>query len=161
MQSAIELINFTNLSSKEKSMVLSWRNHKDIRKWMRNKEEITLEEHLKFINSLSDKEDKVYFLVKESNKYIGVVDFTDIVKDEFSEFGIYAKPNLTGVGSTLMEVVVEYAFNILKLKTVTADVHVNNEKAIKLYEKFNFKKSKLGTKHSEEFIGMELKNENR
>lgn len=161
MQSKIELINFTNLSSKEQSMVLSWRNNKDIRRWMIHKEEITLEEHLNFINSLSERGDKIYFLVKESNEYLGVIDFTNIEKNEFCEFGIYSKPDLAGVGSKLMSAIIDYAFNSLKVKTLLANVHVENEKAIKLYKKFDFKKSKLYINDNEEFIGMELRYENR
>lgn len=161
MQNSIELINFIDISSEEKKMVLSWRNHQDIRKWMSNKKEITLEEHLNYVNSLSNKKDRIYFLVKELNEYLGVIDFTNIVENEFAEFGIYAKPASVGVGSKLMTAIINYAFNILKLKKLTANVYVNNEKAIKLYKKFNFKEIKLDTDSNGEFILMELKNENR
>jgi len=60
-----------------------------------------------------------------------------------------------------MTAIINYAFNILKLKKLTANVYVNNEKAIKLYKKFNFKEIKLDTDSNGEFILMELKNENR
>jgi len=161
MQNSIELINFIDISSEEKKMVLSWRNHQDIRKWMSNKKEITLEEHLNYVNSLSNKKDRIYFLVKELNEYLGVIDFTNIVENKYAEFGIYAKPASVGVGSKLMTAIINYAFNILKLKKLTANVYVNNEKAIKLYKKFNFKEIKLDTDSNGEFILMELKNENR
>ena len=161
MHNSIELINFIDISSKEKKMVLSWRNHQDIRKWMSNKKEITLEEHLNYIDSLFYKKDRIYFLVKESNDYLGVIDFTNIVENEFSEFGIYVKPGLRGVGTKLMDIIINNAFNVLKLKKLTANVYVNNEKAIELYKKFNFNEIKLDTDINGEFIQMELKNENR
>jgi UDP-4-amino-4,6-dideoxy-N-acetyl-beta-L-altrosamine N-acetyltransferase len=161
VQSKIKLINFIDISSEEKKMVLSWRNHQDIRKWMINKKEISLEEHLNYINSLYTKNDRVYFLVKESNEYIGVVDLTNIVEKEFAEFGIYAKPDCIGVGSKLMRTIVDYAFKILKLKKLIANVYINNEKAIKLYKKFNFKEIRVDTDSNGKFVQMELKNENR
>lgn len=161
MRSKIELINFIDISSEEKKMVLAWRNHEAIRKWMSNKNEITLKEHLKYIDSLSTKNDRIYFLVKELDNYLGVIDFTSIVENEFAEFGVYAKPNLIGVGSTLMNKIIDYAFNILKLKKLIANVYVNNEKAIKLYKKFNFIEMKKDRDNNGEFIRMELKNENR
>ena len=161
MQSTIELINFIDISSEEKKMVLSWRNHQDIRRWMSNKKEITIEEHLNYIASLHNKKDRIYFLVKELNEYLGVIDFTNIVKNEFSEFGIYTKPGLVGVGSKLMNMIIEYAFKILKLKKLIANVYTNNEKAIKLYKKLNFIEIKPDTDSNGEFIQMELKNENR
>lgn len=160
MKNKIELINFTDLSFEEKKMVLVWRNHQDIRKWMSNKNEITLKEHLKYIDSLSSKNDKIYFLVKELSNYLGVIDFTSIIRNEDAEFGIYAKPNLMGVGFTLMNTILDYAFNVLKLKKLIANVYINNKKAIKLYKKFHFIEIKKGRDSNGEFIRMELKNEN-
>lgn len=161
MQSTIELINFIDISSEEKKMVLSWRNHKDIRRWMNNQKEISLEEHLNYIDSLCNKKDRIYFLVEELNEYLGVIDFTNIVENEFAEFGVYAKPSLIGVGSKLMDTIIDYAFKNLKLKKLIANVYVNNEKAIKLYKKFDFKEIQLDTDRNGKFMQMELKNENR
>ena len=161
MHNSIELINFIDISSKEKKMVLSWRNHQDIRKWMSNKKEITLEEHSNYIDSLFYKKDRIYFLVKESNDYLGVIDFTNIVENEFSEFGIYVKPGLRGVGTKLMDIIINNAFNVLKLKKLIANVCVDNEKAKKLYKKFNFNEIQLNTDINGKFIQMELKNEDR
>ena len=57
----IKLLNFIDLKLEEKEMILKWRNHPEIRKWMYNQDEIKLEEHLSFIESLNTKEDKFYF----------------------------------------------------------------------------------------------------
>ena len=38
----IQLLNFIDLELKEKEMILEWRNHPDIRKWMYNQDEINL-----------------------------------------------------------------------------------------------------------------------
>jgi len=161
MENKIELLNFIDISSEEKQMVLAWRNHQEIRKWMYNKNEITLKEHLKYIESLSMKKDRIYFLVKELNEYLGVIDFTSIVKNEYAEFGLYAKPNLIGIGTTLMSTIIEYAFTILKLQKLLANVHVNNTKAIKLYKRFHFIEIKKERDTSGEYIQMELKYEDR
>ena len=48
----IKLINFIDLSQEEKMMILEWRNKIDIQKWMHTQNDISLEEHLDFINSL-------------------------------------------------------------------------------------------------------------
>ena len=60
-----------------------------------------------------------------------------------------------------MNMIIEYAFKILKLKKLIANVYTNNEKAIKLYKKLNFIEIKPDTDSNGEFIQMELKNENR
>ena len=43
------LINFTVLNQENIHLVLKWRNHKNIRKWMHNKDIISIDNHLLFI----------------------------------------------------------------------------------------------------------------
>ena len=156
-----ELINFTKLTLDEKKMILEWRNAPSVKKWMYNRDEISLENHLKYIDSLNSRDDRVYFLVKNGNNFIGVVDLTEIKKERSAELGIYVNPELKGYGSLLMNKIIEYVFNELHIKVLNANVYEDNIKAIKLYKKFNFKiisttKDKNGTLQN-----MELKNENR
>ena len=150
------LINFINLTSNEKEMVLAWRNHPNIKRWMYTQEDISLENHLNFIKSLENNNEKLYFLVKKEDEYIGVIDFTNITTNK-AEIGLYAKPSLRGVGSVLMESIIDYGFNVLKVDALISEVFEHNESAIRLYEKFDFKE----TSRRENIIVMELKNENR
>ena len=96
----VELINFTDLSKDEKEMILAWRNHSDVKRWMYNTEDILLENHLSFIETLLNKKDKLYFLVKSDEKYIGVIDFTNITTID-CEFGLYANITLKGINHKL------------------------------------------------------------
>jgi UDP-4-amino-4,6-dideoxy-N-acetyl-beta-L-altrosamine N-acetyltransferase len=153
-----ELINFIDLSLEEKKMILKWRNHSSIRKWMYSKEMIALDDHLNYIKTLSDKKDRLYFLVRYKNEAIGVIDFTDIDYDNSrSYFGLYAKPNSRGFGKILLSSIIDYAFNNLKIELLVAEVFEHNQSAINLYKKFNFKEKT----RRENIIVMELKNENR
>ena len=153
-----KLVNFIDLSLEEKKMILKWRNHSNIRKFMRNKEIIPLENHLKYIESLKNSKYKKYFLVKELNEYIGTIDFTEIDLDKKeAHLGLYAKPNLRGVGDILMNSIIDYAFNFLGVKVLKLEVLKDNIKAIKLYKRFGF--SIMGEDNI--YIFMELKYENR
>jgi len=152
----IQLVNFINLTSDEKEMLLEWRNHQSIRQWMFTKEPISLENHLNYIKTLVDKKDRVYFMLKEQGKAIGVIDFTNISKNK-ANIGLYAKPFLKGKGKILMNSILDYGFNVLKVKTLISEVLDSNESAIRLYKKFNFQE--IGREKN--IIIMELKNENR
>ena len=162
MLSNITLINFTDMTLGEKKMVLSWRNHPDIKRWMYNSDDILLENHMAFIETLKSSADKLYFLVKQEESYIGVIDFTKINRDNDScEFGLYVDIELRGAGKLLLETICEYGFKSLKIKKLLAEAFVENEKAISLYKRFNFKETKKKIINSKEVICMELKNENR
>ncbi len=155
MKDAI-LINFTDLSIDEKKMVLNWRNHPDIRKWMYTQDEISLENHLNFIESLKTREDKLYFVVKKDENYIGVIDFYNF-KNDSCEFGLYSNPDMFGVGKIMMSEIIDYVFNTLNSNLLIAEVFADNERAIHLYKKFNFKETKRKIISDKEVICMELK----
>lgn len=160
----VELIDFTDLTLREKKMVLEWRNDESIKKWMLNQDDITLHNHLRYIESLKSSKSKKYMLVKKGAEYIGVIDFTNIkLKERSAHFGLYANPlkKIDGAGSILQKASIKYAFDILKLAKLKLEVFSENEKAIGLYKKFNFKKVSQETVENREIIHMELKNEDR
>ena len=157
----IELLNFIDLKLKEKEMILKWRNHPEIKKWMYNQDEIKLEEHLTFIESLKSRKDKLYFLVKKEDEFIGIIDFTQIVENGSVHMGIYSNPNIKGNGAILLNKIINYSFNNLKVERVFSEVFAENEKAHNLYKKFNFKDISEKTINNKKVICMELENEDR
>lgn len=150
----IRLIPFTDISDTEKEMILSWRNHPDIRTWMLHSDEISMEEHLHFIQSLENRSDKRYFLVKNADDYLGVVDLTNITAIS-AELGIYSNPYLHGVGRLLMSVLIDYALKTLKLTKLIANVFSNNERAKQLYSTFDFTETNRITHNGREMITLE------
>jgi UDP-4-amino-4,6-dideoxy-N-acetyl-beta-L-altrosamine N-acetyltransferase len=143
--------NFINLSETEKKEVLKWRNHPEIRKWMYDKNEISLGKHLEFIEKLKKDNSKLYFKIDD----LGVINFR--IKNNFAEIGLHKNPNKKNVGNILMKKIIEYGFNELDLEKLILYVYENNSKAINLYKKFNFKE----IDKKDNLIKMELKNENR
>ncbi len=161
MEENIQLINFIELSEEEKEMVLKWRNDSEIRKWMYNQEEIKLFEHLDFIENLKSRKDKLYFLVKKNNEFIGVIDFTQIIENESLYMGIYTNPETKGKGRILLSEIINYSFNVLKVKEIYSEVYLENNKAYELYKLYKFKDISNKYINNKEVICMELKNENR
>lgn len=158
----IKLLNFIDLKLEEKEMILKWRNHPDIRKWMYNQDEIKLEEHLNFIDSLKLRKDKLYFLVKKEDEFIGVIDFLDLDKKEIF-YGIYSNPNskIMGVGRILNEISIDFAFNSLKAHKLKLEVFEDNIQVRNLHKKYKFRETSQKYVNNKKVICMELENENR
>lgn len=151
------LTNFTNLATEKLKMTLAWRNTPIVRENMYSKDEISLEKHLSFIESLKNAKDKAYFLVtSKDNTDIGVIYFTDI-SNLSCTMGIYANPKIRGIGKTLMKEIIEYGFTTLQCEKIKSEVYITNIKAISLYKKFGFKEITRDKK----VLFMELQNENR
>lgn len=100
--------NFTKLTDEEKKFVWEWRNHPDIRKWMVTQEIIPFENHLAFINSLSHRTDKYYWLAIYKGKPVGVLSIADC-NEALTEGtpGYYIDPACTVIGIGLE---LQYAF---------------------------------------------------
>ena len=158
----VELINLTNLSLKDKQMVLKWRNHKRVRQWMFSHQPISTDEHLNYIDSLYHCQDKLYFLVKQQGLAIGVIDFTHInYQTNTTEFGLYANPALKRMGDLLLQTLINYAFDDLKIHILRSTVFIQNHTAIKLYQRFDFIQRSIEVIHHQQVICMELTHENR
>jgi UDP-4-amino-4,6-dideoxy-N-acetyl-beta-L-altrosamine N-acetyltransferase len=156
----ITLKNFIHCTDVEKLIVLEWRNNENIKKWMHTTEDISLENHLIFLESLKRDKSRLYFIVKRGVENIGVIDLTNINSD-FANIGVYSNPYLFGMGNFLMNQLIYYAFEKLNLNKIKLEVFSDNIKAIKLYDRFNFQETKRKIVSDKEIICMELQNENR
>jgi len=159
----VTLIDFVDLSLKEKQMVLQWRNHDDIKQWMYTREDISLQNHLGFISSLTGLAYKQYMVVKKEEKYIGVIDFSNInIAAKESDFGLYANPfeKIAGAGSVLLEAGKKYAFDALKLHKLKLEFFEENSRAENLYKKYHFKKVGQREANGKKIICMELDKKN-
>lgn len=157
----IELVNFIDLSLDEKKMILSWRNHAEVSKWMYTDTQISLDEHLEFIDSLSTNTNKKYFLAKRNESNFAVIDFVEITSEE-CYYGFYSNPfsEERGIGRILDPLCIEYAFNELGIKTLKLEVFSENIGVVNLHKKFKFKEFDRKTVNGKEVICMKLnKNE--
>jgi UDP-4-amino-4,6-dideoxy-N-acetyl-beta-L-altrosamine N-acetyltransferase len=143
--------NFIDLTLDEKKEVLKWRNHLEIRKWMFDKNEISLKNHLAFIEKLRNDKTKIYFKVDD----LGVINYK--IKNNIAEIGLHKNPYKQKVGNILMQKLIDYGFNKLKVKKLILYVYEDNLKAINLYKKYGFKE----IDKKDNLIKMELENENR
>ena len=61
----MDLIDFVDLTLKEKLMALNWRNSNEIKKWMYLQDSIIIESHIGFIDGLRFLKERQYLLVKK------------------------------------------------------------------------------------------------
>lgn len=130
-------INFVDLSKEQKEIVLSWRNHDKVRNMMVNKEPISLNNHLKFIEGLKEREDCYYWLVEDpSGVEVGVLDIIHVDYDnDEGEIGYYINPEESGKGFEFMIECNYFVYSQLQLGNNLVTVNVNN-KDILLFIKY-------------------------
>ena len=101
----------------------------------------------------------MYFLVKKEDEFIGVIDFTQLVEKTSVHMGIYSNPKIKGNGKILLNMIIDYSFNNLKVKRIFSEAFAENDKAHNLYKKFNFKNISEKIVNYKKVICMELEND--
>jgi len=153
-----EIINFINTNDIEKRLILEWRNSDSVRKWMTNKDIISIEEHLNYVESLKNNKQKLCFLVKENSDYLGIIEFDNInYTNKSAYFGLNANPNnkKLGIGRILEEVLLYIAKEKLLINKLKLYVFIENKLAINLYKKFGFLITKEDSIHERKIYYME------
>ncbi|ONG40587.1 UDP-4-amino-4,6-dideoxy-N-acetyl-beta-L-altrosamine N-acetyltransferase [Alkanindiges hydrocarboniclasticus] len=120
-------------------LILSWRNHPSIKKYMYTQHDITMQEHKEwFERCLSQPEDihLLMFLVNE--KSMGFINFSH---DKFDvvNWGFYISPDAPkGTGYALGLSAIEFGFKTLKFRKICGQVLSFNERSINFHKKLGF-----------------------
>ena len=136
----VKLENYVNTSKNDQTLTLKMRNHSEVRKFMFNQKEISEDSHMKFIQTLAERTDIRYFLVKRNKKVIGSINFSRINLHNSVEFGIYTNPfeKKNIAGRILEAAAIHYAFYELGVRKIKLKVLTNNDRAINFYKKSGF-----------------------
>ena len=134
--------NYTLLSRDWEKIVLSWRNHPENRKWMLNNNEISWNEHLKFIEDLKISSNRYYCLVIKDFEPIGSIDFVNIdYNEKTAEIGYFLAPEKqgSGLGLEFIFYAFKFAFDILGFNVIQGNVMDSNKIAYALNAFLGFK----------------------
>ena len=106
----------------------------------------TVEEEELFLTSELISQTSVTFVAKRDGKIIGNARFTGGLKERTRHRGDIGISVLksewgNGLGSMLMESLIDFARNTAHAEVITLEVNQTNKRAIALYEKFGFKKT--------------------
>lgn len=119
--------NFINLNDEEKRRVLELRNAPEHRGHMYNDHLITWEEHLNFIETLSQRTDRVYWAICVDGEVVGATNLIDISGSQ-AEKGVHIDKKLAGFGVFVIYHSLDYAFNVLGFQKLMGRIHVDNVK---------------------------------
>lgn len=125
---------------------------------------VTIERERNYISSISNSEKDIFLVAFKNEELVGTANYTTFVKKRMShrgEIGISVRKSAwgLGIGSMLMEKLLDFAKNTAKADIVSLEVRSDNERAINLYKKFGFEKIgcfKGYFKIDEEFVDFDM-----
>lgn len=135
-----ELGVLRGIADDDLEMMLSWRNEPAVRANMYTQQEIRLEDHLIWWDRTKNRTDQKYFMYELLGTPTGIAAFNAIdMQNQNSSWAFYASPSApNGAGSKMEFLMLDHAFEVLKLHKLNCEVLAFNASVIKLHQKFGF-----------------------
>lgn len=133
------LVNYIQVSTELRLLVLEWRNQYEVRRWMLNTDVISIDVHLSFIEKLKKQHDRCYWVVFEDQKPIGTINLTKIdLITKSAELGYYMAPEFIGSGDGFIFAynAFLFAFEVIQIEKLYGIVNVRNKPAYLLADFF-------------------------
>lgn len=152
------LKDFCLLSLEEHNKMLNIRNSEYIKKNMKTKSIIRIEDHLKWIKKLKNDLNNIYYAAFYNDIMVGAIYITEIdyiLKE--STWGLYFKQNINPfISSFCTYTIINQAFINLGLEELKLEVNKNNIAAYKFDLTFGFNKYDEKVESNEEYYLMKM-----
>lgn len=120
-------------------ILLAWRNHAEVRRYMFTHHEISLDEHRKWFAKASQDLSRCLLIVQEDQQAIGYVQFSKVEDGGVADWGFYVRPGAPrGFGQKLGVMALNHAFGQLKLHKVCGQAIESNRRSIIFHQRLGF-----------------------
>lgn len=127
------------VADEDLSMLLSWRNHENVRRFMFTQHKISTEEHRNWFAKASIDAMRRLLIVEDAFSPLGYVQFNHVAPGGVADWGFYTRPDSPkGSGRKLGQTALSYAFNELKLHKVCGQAIEANPSSIAFHKKLGF-----------------------
>ena len=135
----LEACLIRKVTDEDLPMVLAWRNHADVRRYMFTQHEIGLDEHRNWFAKASQDPSRCLLIVEEDKHAIGYVQFSKLEEGGVADWGFYARPDASkGTGRRLGTMALNYAFGSLKLHKICGQAIASNHASIAFHQRLGF-----------------------
>lgn len=125
-------------------IVLAWRNHPEIRRFMYTQQEISLSEHKSWFRRALRNRNKYLLIFEFHNIPRGFITFERTIDSKIADWGFYAAPDAPkGTGRQLARSALTYAFAQLKLHKICGQAIDYNERSIKFHLSLGFQQERI------------------
>lgn len=150
----IEMTRLRKLEESDLDIILSWRNHDEIRTYMMNDSLIKYEDHLQWFKKNQNRLDRLFYVFEYQSIPKGYVSYHKIDNSPAYEWGFYISPNAEkGMGTLLGKTALKYAFEQLNFEKIFGQVLSFNHKSLSFHKKLGFVQEGVLRKHFQDKRG--------
>ncbi|MBB1472236.1 UDP-4-amino-4,6-dideoxy-N-acetyl-beta-L-altrosamine N-acetyltransferase [Luteimonas sp. MC1782] len=122
-------------------LVLSWRNHLEVRRYMYTQHEITREEHARWFARTSQDPERHLLMFEIDTTPLGFINLHQIASGGIGDWGFYVAPHAPkGTGRTLGLTALRYAFEAARLHKLCGQALAVNEPSIRFHLNLGFQR---------------------
>ena len=161
-----ERLTLRQLVINDEQEIFTLRSDSEINKYLDRPISNTIDDARNFINTVNEninKNNSLYWAItlRDSNKLVGTIclyGFSD--ENDNCEIGYELLTNFQGQGimKEAVEKVIDYAFNTIKVQKIEAFFHSDNQRSIKLLQRFSFSDSNEADKNNHDVVCYQLTN---
>lgn len=135
----LETCHIRAVSEDDLPMLLAWRNHPDVRRFMFRQHEIGMDEHRSWFAQKSLDASRRLLIVEDAKQAIGYVQFSQVADGGVAHWGFYTSPDAPkGSGRKLGVLALNHAFGYLKLHKVCGQAIGSNQVSIAFHQRLGF-----------------------
>ena len=128
------------MTREDVELVLEWRNHPDIRRFMYTNHEIAPEEHSAWFGDASNNPGKNLLIVELRGVPSGFVQFSELRTANIAEWGFYVMPDAPkGSGKKLGVLALNHAFSVLRFHKVCGQALSQNTASVNFHRLLGFR----------------------
>jgi UDP-4-amino-4,6-dideoxy-N-acetyl-beta-L-altrosamine N-acetyltransferase len=122
------------------ALVLKWRTHPDVRKFMYTQHVISPEEHARWFEQASHAADRQLLIFEIRDHPLGFVGITALPHGRAAKWGFYVAPGAPkGTGRLLGRCAIAHIFSTMGMYKLSGETLGHNERSIRLHRFLGFK----------------------
>lgn len=137
------MISFRELKCDDAQLILNWRTKERITNFMNTDITHGIDVQKKWIADSFKKRNYYHWIIQCFGQDVGFINFVDWdVEEKSTSWGFYIGEERAlgiGIGGRLLPCFYKFAFDVLRVECINAEVFHENTKAIRLYAKQGFK----------------------
>ena len=140
-----------SITKNDIEMIRNWRNSPEVSAYMYSDSIITIDQQEKWFEKIRNEKNSIYWVIEYNGRNLGLASLTGIDKTLSSCYWAFYLGDLSvrggGIGAKIEYNILEYVFNVLKLNKLRCEVLVNNDKVIRMHEKYGFRREAYYREH--------------
>lgn len=122
-------------------MVLAWRNHPDVRRFMYTQHAISLDEHTRWFDRSSKDPARHLLIFENDSTPLGFINIHQVAAGGIADWGFYVAPDAPqGTGRQLGQAALQYAFSTVGLHKLCGQAIGYNERSIRFHLNLGFQR---------------------